>query len=509
MAYASRSLSDTETRYSQTEREALAIVWACERFHLYVYGMVFKVVTDHKPLVPMFNNPRAQLPARIERWQLRLQPYTVTVKYSPGKHNPADFLSRHPLPSEQVTVRHKADEYVNYILDNAVPKSFSTSDIAKATQDDQALQKIQKAIHTGKWDKRLLRQTVWYPNIDTDSEVLINSCIPCQATGPAPKPEPLQMSELPSRPWSEISADFFGPVPTGEYVLVVIDEYSRFPEVDLLTSTSAPAVIPKMDRMFSIHGIPDQVKTDNGPPFQGKDFAKFSEVKGFHHRKITPCWPQANSEAERFMRTMGKAIRTAHADGKNWRRELNQFLLNYRATPHSTTGISPAELLFNRAIKTKLPEFHSARPTAGDETLRIRDSAAKDKMKSYADAKKGAQHSTIGEGDIVLVRQPKINKFSTTYSTETYRVLSKKGSMLDMVSSKGRRLARNTSHVKKVLVPKTFCTADSEHFRAQGSDCDDDMENPEHVVEPRPELEVPPRRNPARERRAPIRFRDQ
>lgn len=93
VAYASRSLTDTEQRYSQTEREALAIVWACVRFHLYTYGASFKVITDHKPLVPMLNNPRAKLPARIERWQLRLQPYSMKVEYRPGQDNPADFLS--------------------------------------------------------------------------------------------------------------------------------------------------------------------------------------------------------------------------------------------------------------------------------------------------------------------------------------------------------------------------------------------------------------------------------
>ena len=62
----------------------------------------------------------------------------------------------------------------------------------------------------------------------------------------------------------------------------------------------------------------------NGPPFQGEDFKTFSKVKGFEHRRITPYWPKANSEAERFMRTFGKAICTANAERSNWRMELNQ-----------------------------------------------------------------------------------------------------------------------------------------------------------------------------------------
>ena len=100
VAYASRSLSPVEQRYSQTEREALACVWACERFHLYVYGAPFILITDHKPPVHVFNNPKAKPPARLERWNLRLQPYNFTVRYEPGKMNPADYISRHPLQDQ-------------------------------------------------------------------------------------------------------------------------------------------------------------------------------------------------------------------------------------------------------------------------------------------------------------------------------------------------------------------------------------------------------------------------
>ena len=72
---------------------------------------------------------------------------------------------------------------------------------------------------------------------------------------------------------------------------MVIDEYSKYPEIDIIHSTSATAVIPKMDQMFATHGIPYKVKT-NGPPFQGEDFKTFSKVKGFEHRRITPYWPK-------------------------------------------------------------------------------------------------------------------------------------------------------------------------------------------------------------------------
>ena len=96
ISHASRALSPIEQKYSQTEREALAIVWGCEHFYMYLYEAPFILISDHKPLEWIFNNPKSKPPARIERWSLRLQPYNYTVRYKAGKDNPADYMSRHP-----------------------------------------------------------------------------------------------------------------------------------------------------------------------------------------------------------------------------------------------------------------------------------------------------------------------------------------------------------------------------------------------------------------------------
>ena len=150
--------------------------------------------------------------------------------------------------------------------------------------------------------------------------------------------------------------DFLGPLPSGDYLMVVIDEYSRFPEVEIVTSTSARSTIPKLDAIFARQGIPEVLKSDNGPRFNGVELKNFAEHLGFQHRKITPLWPRANGEAERFMMTLEKCVRTATIEHKNWKEELNKFLRQYRATPHSTTGISPCEALNQRKLKTTLPE---------------------------------------------------------------------------------------------------------------------------------------------------------
>ena len=99
VAYASRALTDVEKRYSQTEKEALAIIYGVEDFHLYLYGQESVLVTDHRPLEIIYGSRRSKPSARIERWVLRLQPYSFQVVYKPGVDNPADYLSRHPTSS--------------------------------------------------------------------------------------------------------------------------------------------------------------------------------------------------------------------------------------------------------------------------------------------------------------------------------------------------------------------------------------------------------------------------
>ena len=96
VAYASRSLSKVEQRYSQTEKEALGVVFGCEKFHIYLIRIEFELDTDHKPLEVIYHR-KAKLSAQIERWALRLQQYQFKLRHRPGKTNPADVLSRKPL----------------------------------------------------------------------------------------------------------------------------------------------------------------------------------------------------------------------------------------------------------------------------------------------------------------------------------------------------------------------------------------------------------------------------
>ena len=304
VAYASRALTPVESRYSQTEREALAIVWACEHYDMYVRGTPhFVVTTDHKPLVSIWQKPHP--PLRIERWGLRLQPYKLTVKYSPGHANPADYLSRHPLANSKNTSLEQtiAEQYVNFVTTTSVPRAMNINDIQTATSRDPTLMKAIDLVCTGRWfeiakitdpainmdelrqyhnskneltchvnnillrndkivipkslrdlavslaheghqgmarTKAMIRSKVWFPGINEKVEQTIHKCLACQSVYSKPGPfEPLRMSQLPPGAWQNLSMDFCGPLPTGEYLMVIMDEYSRYPNVEIVKSVSA------------------------------------------------------------------------------------------------------------------------------------------------------------------------------------------------------------------------------------------------------------------------------
>ena len=179
----------------------------------------------------------------------------------------------------------------------------------------------------------MIREKLWFPFIDSLIEDKISSCLACQAATKHPVREPLQMSILPDEPWIEVSADLCGPLPSGQHLLVVTDDYSRFPDAEIVHSTSADAVIPHLGNIISRN----QIRTDNGPPFNSESFSRYVKMMGIKHCKITPLWPETDGECERFMRNIKKTCTTANIEGKNWRHELNIFLRNYRATPHSST----------------------------------------------------------------------------------------------------------------------------------------------------------------------------
>ena len=150
IAYASRGLTDVERRYSQTEKEALGLVWSCERFNLYVMGRKFELETDHKPLECIYT-PRSKPCARIERWVLRLQSYDYKVVYRPGKTNIADALSR--LNAKSCDKTGEKEDFVRVIATRATPVALTPKEIELESEKDDELIVVRQCIRSGDWSK--------------------------------------------------------------------------------------------------------------------------------------------------------------------------------------------------------------------------------------------------------------------------------------------------------------------------------------------------------------------
>ena len=298
--------------------------------------------------------------------------------------------------------------------------------------------------------KEYLRARVWFPGLDRIVEERVRHCHPCQVVTVAQDREPLRMSKIPSEPWKEIAIDFWGPVKTGEYLLVMVCKHSRWVEVEFVSSTSARAVIPKLDRVFSSMGIPAVVGSDNGPPFNGQEFVDFSKYMGFVHELKTPKNPQANAEAEQFMRILKKLYQICHITGQTFKQEVHRFLRCYRATPHSTTKAAPAERIFpNRKFRTRLPS--AITPVQMDfEEIFQRDYEKKMQMKRYADDRRYVKTSDLQVGDSVLVRQEQPNKATPPYEEDPLTVVYRKGSQVVGKRVDGSTITRTTAHFKPV-----------------------------------------------------------
>ncbi|XP_063412611.1 uncharacterized protein K02A2.6-like [Mytilus trossulus] len=507
ICYASRSLTTIERKYSQTEKEALGLVWACERFHMYLLGHDFELLTDHRPLEFIFS-PKSKPCARVERWMLRMQPFKYVVKYIPGSQNIADSLSRLlvvPKNESKQGEINQAEEYIRFVASESTPNAVKIEDVDKMSLNDKELQNIRNCLLNGRWQdllnkqyltvkqelssighivlrgtrliiptelrnqilklgheghpgivlmKQRLRSKVWWPNMDKSIEEYCKSCYGCQLVANPEKPEPMIRTSLPSKPWEQISADFLGPLPSGEYLFTVVDYYSRWLEVTIMSkSTSADRVIDALDKMFTIHGLPISIATDNGPQFISDTFKTYLDQNGIVHRRITPLWPAANGEIERQNRSLLKRMRIANAEKKNLSTEIQTYLKMYRSTPHCTTGVSPAELLFNRTLRTKLPDIQIR--SHDDTEVRDRDSQRKEKGKLYADTRRNATTNDLKAGDSVLVKQNRGNKLSTTFNPKPFTLLEKHGNSVVVQNDDGDTYKRNVTHIKRFIERKS------------------------------------------------------
>ncbi|KRX27995.1 Transposon Tf2-8 polyprotein [Trichinella nelsoni] len=413
VAYASRTLTTTERNCAQIDKEALAIVFGVKKFHQYLYGRYFTIVTDHKPLLGLLK-PHSPIPQtvspRMLRWSLLLSAYNYELCFKNGKYLAnADALSRLPVVTKEFGIEEPTDVL---LLEMPPEATINAQHIAEETKKDRVLSRIlrwtlcgwpetkldteYKIFHNKKaelsvhrncliWGNRvvipeaqkqevmdmlhqahpgivrmkaLARIYVWWPGIDNDIEQLVKRCTPCQESRNAPEKAPVHIWEETDQPWWRLHIDFAGPC-QGKTFLVVVDSYSKWLEVRPVPTTSSAVAISNLRQLFTTHGLPEVVVSDNATAFTSREFQNFMVSNAIRHITITPYQPASNGQAERMVQTIKRALqRIVKGD---WNIHLARFLLNQHITPNSRTGLSPAELLMHRRPRTLLDNLHPDR----------------------------------------------------------------------------------------------------------------------------------------------------
>ena len=451
VACASKALTEAESRYANIERELLAVVYGCERFHTYLFGQSFTVDSDHKPLESIKLKHLRAAPPRLQRMLLRLQPYDFTIKYCPGKDVPiADALSRlspeetTPLDSQEVSIhtvfpqfsqsvlQHLREEsskdpeltalrsviitgwpnakkdippslrsYWNFrdeltVEDGLIMKSHRL--VIPASMKEDMLQNLHAAHQGSEKTKLRARSTVFWTGINRDIENLTASCPTCQKYQCSQTREPLMQLPVPPRAWHTVATDLFH-LGNAEY-LIVADYFSKYFFIRKLPSNQTSSkVISLLKEIFGEHGIPTKVMSDNGPQYSSQAFKAFATEYGFQHDTSSPHHPRSNGFIESQVKIAKKAMQKAIDSNM----DPQLAFLCLRSTPVDHDLPSPAELFLGRQVQDNLPR----KTTSSEKDIAIRHQLQQRQERQKTCYDRQAKPLTpLADGQLVNIQHP-------------------------------------------------------------------------------------------------------
>jgi len=456
IAFASRALTDAETRYAQIEKELLSVVYSCEKFYQYIYGHKTVVHSDHKPLESIYRKSISATTPRLQRMLLRLLKFELDIQYVPGKEMYlADTLSRayiSEVPSRaECEISDDIEVTVHSVLHNTTISCHMLDVFRAATERDPVLSELRSKLRSGELSserslsgelrvyakiasdiyeadgilfhnskvivpaelrgdmlkriheghlgmdksKSLARTTLYWPGMSRDIENLIARCSTCNSCRRQQPSEPLLPYSVPDYPWQRVGADIF--TLYGRDYLLVVDYYSKFPEICHLHGKTASEVIVNLKSIFSRNGIPEEVVADN-MPFGSREFHQFAVDWNFSITTTSPNYPKSNGQAERAIQTVKGLLRKAEQSGT----DPNIALLQYRNAAIAGSTLSPAQLLMSRNLRSKIPattKLLQPRVTDGRSQLQSRQ----DKQKAYHD-RHVKELKPLKPGDVVRIR---------------------------------------------------------------------------------------------------------
>ena len=324
---------------------------------------------------------------------------------------------------------------------------------------------------------------------------MVRSCSECQQAQPLPAPAPLKPWSWPTRPWSRLHIDFAGPM-DGRMFLVVVDAHSKWLDVIPMKTTNAVTTIQQLRTLFSRFGVPESIVSDNGPQFASAEFRRFCELNGIRHFLIAPYHPASNGLAERGVQTFKRGYQKLKEGTVEDR--IARFLLQYRVTPHTTTGRPPAELLFGRNLRTRLDVI---KPDAGKTV-----EAKQFQQKAQYDRKSREKFFAVGD-----------KVYACNFGCGKPRLLGyllrNAGPQSGMVKLyDGRVIRRHRNHLRsrvpeKLDTPLSETSSDSDDFTFGPFPSSDDSQTPQGSnSSENQEGQDFERRYPSRTRRPPERY---
>ncbi|XP_054746789.1 uncharacterized protein K02A2.6-like [Anastrepha obliqua] len=456
--HASKALTDAEQKYSQIEKEALALVFALKKFHRFIFGRKFTLCTDHKPLIAIFGKNKG-IPTyaanRLQRWALILMMYDFNIQYiKTTEFGCVDMLSRlianHTKQDEDMVIAcTQMEEEMNTIIEDQcekLPVSFEM--IRKATKQCSTAQAVINALSNGwkqeittelqplyarkdalsviqeclmfherivipkKLQLRILRQLhrghlgrermkllarsyVYWPGVDEDIVSYSRNCQHCASTAKMPVKHTVRSWPLATKPMERLHIDIAGPC-NSFYYFVIVDTFSKWPEIFQIENITTQTIISKLNETLSRYGDCDTLVSDNGTQFTSGAFEQFVTSQGIQHIRTSPYHPQSNGQAERFVDTLKRALKKLKMEGTD-SENLQTFLQTYRFTPNPSVveRKSPAEAFLNRKIKTTLD-------LTKPQTTEIKQRNLK--QENQFNVKHGAKSREFSNGDLVNVK---------------------------------------------------------------------------------------------------------
>ena len=398
------------------ELESLAVAWAMEKFHHFLYRNEFTLETDQKPLEAILSKSLNQVTPRLQRILTRTFPYNFKIRYIPGATNHvADCLSRLGVQKDsislpklhvhQVTSQLKAREdslhsirlitqaddnlaILKHIIQQGWPKTVKEvpQEIqkywtfceeltiedglilkgARIVIPDVKREQILQQIHEGHLGlnkcQMCAKETVYWPGLNDQLEQLIlNSqlCLKYSKSKNKSTPQTALGHELPPVPWSKVATDIFHY--KSQPYLLIVDYTSRFPIMRKLKSMSVQNVTEHFKSIFSEYGWPDTIVSDNGPCYTAELFTNLMKEYVVNHITSSPHYPQSNGLAEKFVHIMKNLFHKAKEEGA----DIEKYLMIYRNTPLASTSKSPMQMLQHRLARSELPMSNAARRRLG------------------------------------------------------------------------------------------------------------------------------------------------